>query len=113
MSSGGEGPGPTRSWTFLQARQTLLKEAFAPLADDLTPGVQATGDVIVGQSFRRVEDHLGPKDLIIRQRILDHPTFEFGAFLRRELYLERAGSRHMAKMPEEPEKSRHNTCVYL
>ena len=70
------------------------------MADDFAPGVQTPGDIIIGESTRRIEDHFGAENLIIRQRILDRSALELGPFLSRKIDFEWAGSRHMASMPE-------------
>jgi hypothetical protein len=50
-SSGGKSPGPTRAWALVQAGEAFLKETLAPHADDLAPGVQTGGDLIVAQTL--------------------------------------------------------------
>jgi len=111
-TSGGKRPGATRSGTFLQPGQALFEEAFAPLADDFPAGIQATSDVVVGEALRRVEDHLGTENLIIRQRILDRPAFEFPPLLRCEFDLEWADSRHIASIVQSGPYRKNNTLVY-
>ena len=76
VSSGGKGPRASRAGSFFQARQSLLEEALAPPADDLASRVQAGGDLVVVPALGGHEDHLGPNDLEIRQRILPHPTLQ-------------------------------------
>jgi hypothetical protein len=51
---------------FFEARKALLEETFAPPADDLAPGVQAFGDLVIGEAVRGMENHFGPDDLKIR-----------------------------------------------
>ena len=94
-SSGGKRPGATRSGTFFQARQALLEESLAPLADDFAPGIQALSDLIVGQALGGVEDHLGADNLKIRQRIFCCSAFQFMPLLWREINSEWAFSRHI------------------
>jgi len=65
-SSGGKGPGATRSGTFFEPRQALLEETFAPQADDLAASVQAFGDLVIGEAFGGMEDHSGADNLKIR-----------------------------------------------
>jgi hypothetical protein len=36
---------------FVQARQSVFEETLAPHTDNLTPGVESSGDSIVGQAF--------------------------------------------------------------
>ena len=72
-SSGGKSPGATRAGPFFQARQSLLVEALSPHADHLAPGIQSGGDLIVAHPLGRHENHLGPLDLEVRQRILCRP----------------------------------------
>ena len=51
---------------LLQARQALLEEALAPLADDLPWRVQACGDLVVAQSLCGIQHDLGSDDVTIR-----------------------------------------------
>src|SRR5438128_1394516 len=62
VSSGGKDPRATRAGSLFEARQSLLEEALAPLADHLAPGVQARRDLIVVHAIGRHQDHLGPKN---------------------------------------------------
>jgi hypothetical protein len=55
---------------FLQARQAVFEETLAPHTDDLTPGVESSGDSIIGQTLGGEQDHPGANHLEIRQRIL-------------------------------------------
>src|SRR2546425_8504581 len=60
---GGKAGGPSTPGLFLQPRESLLEEALAPLRDDLARRVEASGDLVVGQSLRGVEDDLGAYDV--------------------------------------------------
>jgi hypothetical protein len=100
ISSGGKRPGATRSGTFFQSRQALFEEAFAPLANNFSPGIQATSDFIIGQTLSRIENHLGAENLKIRQRIFRGSALQFLSFLSCEVDLKWALSRHMASLPE-------------
>ena len=64
--SGGKSPGSSGPRPVLQACETLLEEPFPPETDDLTASIQAGRDLVVGQPFRRKENHLCPHDKIIR-----------------------------------------------
>src|SRR5256712_12470572 len=57
-TSGGKRPGAPGSWEFLQPAEPLGEKAFAPQADDFAAGVQALGQLGVGEGFRGPEDHL-------------------------------------------------------
>ena len=83
------------------------------MTDDFASGVQATGDVVVGEAIGRIKDHLGAKDLIIRQRIFGGTTLQIRSLVVSELDFVWAGSWHMASMAGWPENSRHNTLVYF
>src|SRR6266542_6898637 len=79
-TSGGEGRGSSTAGAFLQAGQTLEVEAFAPLGDDLSAGVQPGGDLVVVQAVCGHEHDLGTDHVSIRQRIaagLGFQDFEF------------------------------------
>lgn len=69
---------------FLQARQSVFEETLPPHADDLTPGVESSGDSIVGQAFGGEQDHSGADYLEIRQRILGSTAAQFPLFGSRE-----------------------------
>lgn len=79
---------------FLQARQAVCEEALAPHTDDLTPGVESSGDSIVGQTFGGEQDHPGANHLEIWQRILGGAAAQFLLFGGREFYREWAGAWH-------------------
>lgn len=104
---------------FLQARQAVFEETLAPHADDLTPGVESSGDSIVGQTFGGEQDHPGANHLEIRQRILGSAAAQFLLFGGRELYREWAGSWHREGDPISHDAIREwtfqlvNTLAYL
>jgi hypothetical protein len=68
-SSGGKNWGSPGAIALLKSFEAFLEEALAPLADDLSPSVQAVGDLVVTETPSSEEHHAGPKDLSIRQRI--------------------------------------------
>ena len=94
-SSGGENPGATRAGEFLQPAESFVKEALAPLADDLAAGIQTGGNFIVGDAFGGQENHLGAKDLKVWQRILCGASIQLLLFIRAEHDPERAFSWHI------------------
>jgi hypothetical protein len=63
---GGKAGRAASARTFFEAGEALLKEAFAPLADDLTRRVHSGGDLVVAEPFRGVEHDPRPDDLSIR-----------------------------------------------
>jgi hypothetical protein len=85
---------------FFQPRQAFGKEAFSPQADDLTAGIQALGNLVIGKAFGGMEDHAGAKHLKIRQRIFGGSGFQFTAFLLAELNGKRTCSRHESRCQE-------------
>jgi len=50
---------------FLRAGHSLLKEALAPLADDLARRIEALGDLVVAQSLCGKQHDLGSDDVTI------------------------------------------------
>ena len=58
------GAAPTRE--IVEAVEAILGEALAPLAYDLSGHVDPRGDLLVLESLRGVEHHLGPHDIAIR-----------------------------------------------
>jgi hypothetical protein len=54
---------------FFQSCETISEKTLAPKGDYFAARIQTRSDLIVGHAFGRVEDHLGPLDLKIRQRI--------------------------------------------
>jgi hypothetical protein len=71
---------------FFQARHSIFEETFAPHADDFPPGVETSGDSIVGQAFGGEQDHSGADHLKIRQRIFGSAAAQFPLFRGREHY---------------------------
>jgi hypothetical protein len=63
---GGKAGWPPASRLFFQAREALLKEPVAPLADNLPWGIQTRRDDVIGQALGGQEDQLGPDDVSIR-----------------------------------------------
>jgi hypothetical protein len=51
---------------FIEARQARLEEPLAPLADDLSRGIEAGGNDIVAQALGGIQDNLGANDVSIR-----------------------------------------------
>ena len=51
---------------IVQTVQTLLKKAFAPLADNLSGEQNPVGNLVVPQTLRGQEDGLGSHDHKIR-----------------------------------------------
>ena len=68
-TSGGKGRGSAGPGAFLEASHSLLKEAFAPLRDDLPAGVETGSDFGVAQPGRSEEHDPGSDHVTIRQRI--------------------------------------------
>jgi hypothetical protein len=108
-TSGGENPGPARARALLQTRQAFVEEAFAPETDHIAAHGERACDVVIGVPLGSEQDHLGPEDLIIWQRIFSRATLQDLPLLPRELDVERALSGHIhasssdAKVAEEPE----------
>jgi hypothetical protein len=50
---------------LFEAGEALLKEALAPLADDLSRDIQPGGDLVVAEPFRGVEYDSRPDDFPI------------------------------------------------
>src|SRR5574340_118568 len=100
VSPGGEGPGTSWADPLFQARQSLLEEALAPLADHLAPGVQARGDLVVVQAVGGHENHLGPRDLEVRQRIFGRTPTHLGCLARGQNDTEWAFPRHRRTLLE-------------
>jgi len=65
-SSGGKNPGSPGTRLLLKARQTILKEALAPLAHDLAPSGERGSDLIVASPLCCEQDHLRSQDFKIR-----------------------------------------------
>jgi hypothetical protein len=85
-SSGGKKPGTTRAGALVQAGQSIFEEALSPHADDLATGVQASGDLIIGQTLSGKKYHPGAQHLKIRQRIFRGSAEQLAFFLRGQLY---------------------------
>jgi hypothetical protein len=79
---------------FLQPSQSIFEKTLAPHADDLTPGVESSGDSIVGQTFGGEQDHSGADHLKIRQRILGGAAAQFPLLGGREHYRVSTGAWH-------------------
>jgi hypothetical protein len=63
---GGKESRAASTLTLFEPGEALLKEALAPLADDLSRRVQPGGDLVVAELFRSVEHDSRPDDLSIR-----------------------------------------------
>src|SRR5438270_6468466 len=83
-TSGGEGRGPTAPGTLLQAGETLLEEALAPLRHDLPAHVQPCRDLVVVQAGGGHEHDLGAHHVPIRQRIATGSLFQRLPLLARQ-----------------------------
>jgi hypothetical protein len=93
-SSGGENPGPPRARAFFEPGQAFVEEAFAPEADHIATHGERGSDVIIGQAFGGEQNHSGPDDLEVWQRILSRASVQDVPLLSRELDTERAFSWH-------------------
>jgi hypothetical protein len=62
---GGKAGRTASTRTLFEASEALLKEALAPLADDLSRSIQPGGDLVVAESFRGVEHDSRPDDFPI------------------------------------------------
>ena len=91
----GKNPGASRAGSFFQARQSLLEEALAPLADHLAPGVQPRGDLVVGHAARGHQNHLGPNNLEVRRRISGGAAIQLLGLFHRQLDMKRALPWHL------------------
>jgi hypothetical protein len=89
-TSGGENPGASAPGLLLKASQAFLEEALAPLGDDLTSGVEPTGNLLVVHALGCHQHDPGPDDLAIRQRIASRLGLQAQALFRREFNRERA-----------------------
>jgi hypothetical protein len=63
--------GGKAGWTpaarlLVEAREAVLEEAMAPLADDLSRHIQAGADLVVAEAGGREEHDLGADDITIR-----------------------------------------------
>ena len=90
VSSGGKDPRASRARSLLEARQSFLEEALAPLADHLAPRGQARSDLVVVHAAGGHENHLGANNLEVRQRIFCRSAIQLCGFRRRQCDVERA-----------------------
>jgi hypothetical protein len=51
---------------LLQPREPISEKPFSPSAYDLTPAVEAHGDLVVAQPFGGQQNHLGALNMKIR-----------------------------------------------
>ena len=65
-TSGGKFPRAARPGFVAEAGQTAFEKPLSPLADDLTGGVEALADRLVGQAIGGVEDDPGAQNVYIR-----------------------------------------------
>src|SRR5712691_3042434 len=98
-TSGGKKPGAARAGALLQAVQPFMEEAFAPETDDVASDRERGGDRVVGPPLGGKQDHLGPQDGKIRQRILPGATLQRLLFVPRQSDLVWALSRHSIPSP--------------
>ena len=116
-SSGGKSPGAPRALAVFQTRQTLLKEALSPQADDLASGAEVFSDLIVGEALMSQKNHLGTDNHKIRQRILIGASEQFLPLIPRETDLVWAPARQRQSPPGEAYQERlcvaNYTLVYL
>ncbi len=84
-TSGGKDRWSAASGALLQAGEPLLEEPLAPLRDDLAPGVQTSGDLVVVQALGGHEHDLGSDHVPVRQRIATGSSFELSALIRGEV----------------------------
>jgi hypothetical protein len=89
---------PRTTWagSFVEARQSILEEAFAPLAHDLAARIQASRNLIVVQALGGHQDHLGPNHLEIWQRVSNCTPVQLGSLDGRQFNVERTLPRHIA-----------------
>lgn len=118
-SAGGKNPGPARAGALLQAGQAFLEKPLSPHADDFATSVESCGNLIVGQTTGRQQNHLGADDFKIRQRIFHGAAMEFIFFLGRQTDGEGTCSWQSESLPalKMPYVSglfkRQNTLAYL
>src|SRR6266852_3533195 len=93
-TSGGEKPWAARAWSLLQAVQAFVEEPFAPQTDHVASHRERGGDGVVGPPVGRQQDHLGPEDGKIWQRIFPGARLQRLRFLPRQLDLVWALPRH-------------------
>jgi hypothetical protein len=66
MTLGGKAGWSPAARLLLEAREALVKEAVAPLADNLPRRIQALRDDIVGEALGGQQDQLRADDVAIR-----------------------------------------------
>jgi len=91
---GGKDTWSALPWEYFKAGHSLLEEALAPFADDLSRCIEALGDLIVAQSARGIQHDLRSDHVAIRCRISASGRLEHGLILGPESNVERALSRH-------------------
>jgi hypothetical protein len=79
---------------IVEASHALLEKALAPEGHDLPPGMEASGDRVIGPAFGRQEDHRGADDLKMGSRIGGGSLLQHLRFLSGEDDLIGTGSRH-------------------
>jgi hypothetical protein len=85
MTLGGKAGWAPASRLFIKPREALLKEAVAPLADNLPWGIQARRDDVIGEALGGQEHQFGPDDVSIRRRIFAGSGLELAAFVPSEM----------------------------
>src|SRR5436309_8802272 len=93
-TSGGKKPGAARARSLLQAVQAFVEEPFAPQTDHVASHRQRGRDGVVGPPVGGQQDHLGPEDGKIWQRILPGASLQRLRFLPRQLEVVWALPRH-------------------
>jgi hypothetical protein len=66
VSSGGKGPGTSWAVSLVEARQSLLEEALAPLADNLAAHIEPSRNLVIADTSCGHQDHLGTNYLEVR-----------------------------------------------
>src|SRR5690606_1418624 len=105
-SSGGESPGASRAGPLVEPRYSLPEKALTPLADHLATRIEPRCDFVVVQPLGGHQNHLGPHDLEVRQRIAGCAPIQFLRFGARKTDDKRALAWHGAP----PDKSRISRC---
>jgi len=52
-TSGGKSPGTTRAGMILKTRHAFFEKALAPEGHDFSPGMEASGDRVIGPTVGR------------------------------------------------------------
>jgi hypothetical protein len=65
-TSGGKAGWSPASRFLIEARQAVLEEPLAPLADDLPRGIETGGDELVRERLGREQDQFGADDVTVR-----------------------------------------------